>query len=132
MPTHLRIILIDGYCVLCNNFAKTILKRDKNRVFAFGTLQSPEGERLVVSHNIPSSVDSIVYLEDGETYTHSTAALKILSQIPKYSWMKVFFILPKSFRDWGYKVIAKNRYKWFGRREECLIPTIEERERFIG
>ena len=132
MPTHPRIILIDGYCVLCNNFAKKVLKTDKDRVFSFGTLQSSEGERLILSHNIPSSVDSIVYLEDREVYTHSTAALKILSQLSKYSWTKVFFLLPKSFRDWGYKVIAKNRYKWFGRREDCLIPTAEEREHFIG
>ena len=131
MRKHLKIILIDGHCVLCNGFAKTILRKDKNGIFSLGTLQSTEGEELVAKHNVPSSVDSIVYVEEGSMYTHSDAALKILAQLPSYRWTKVFYVLPKVIRDWGYKMVAKNRYNWFGRKEECFLPTKEERERFI-
>ncbi len=131
MPVHSKIILIDGHCVLCNGFAKTILTKDKKRLFSLGTLQSKEGAKLIALYGVPDSVDSIVYLENEIAYTHSTAALKILSQLPAYNWAKVFYALPKFIRDWGYKLLAKNRYNWFGRKDECMLPSKEERERFI-
>ena len=131
MPVNSKIVLIDGHCVVCNGFAKFILKRDKKNIFKLGTLQSPEGQELQMKNKVDNETDSIIYIE-GEAFIHSNAALKIISQLPFYGWVKLFFVFPKFIRDGVYKLIARNRYNWFGRKEECLIPTKEERERFIG
>lgn len=131
MPNQENIVLIDGFCVVCNGFANFLLKRDKNKKLFYGTLQSEKGQALLSEYKVPQEVDSIVFITDGKAYIYSTAALKILKHIPGYSWTSMFFILPKFIRDFGYKIIAKYRYKWFGKNEVCMLPDKCMQERFV-
>jgi predicted DCC family thiol-disulfide oxidoreductase YuxK len=129
-----KIILFDGVCNLCNGSVVFIIKRDKKDVFRFAAIQSEEGQKLIEKYQIDTSkVDSILLL-DGENYSaKSTAALKIARHLKGgYPLLYGFMILPAFFRNWVYDIIARNRYKWFGKKESCMIPTPELKEKFIG
>ncbi|EZH75521.1 thiol-disulfide oxidoreductase [Aquimarina atlantica] len=129
-----KIILFDGVCNLCNSAVLFTIKRDKNDVFRYAPLQSKIGKRLIAERNIdPKKLDSILLIEpDIAYYYKSTAALHIAKQLSGiYPLLSVFLILPRFFRDWIYDIIAKNRYKWFGKKESCMIPTPELNALFI-
>lgn len=130
-----KIILFDGVCNLCNSAVAFIIKRDKNDMFRFASLQSDIGQRFIKELGIDTSkVDSILLIEPKESkyYHKSTAALQIAKQLSGvFPILSVFLILPKFLRDWVYDIIAKNRYKWFGKKDSCLIPTPELRALFI-
>lgn len=116
-----NIIFYDGYCNLCNTTLQFIVKRDKQKVFQYYTLQSKEADLLLskrfVDRNIP---DSVILLSEGKLYTRSEAIFKILPKLGKgYQILLVFRIIPKKFRDRIYDWIASNRYKWFGKKEHC-------------
>lgn len=118
-----NIILYDGYCNLCNATLQYILKRDKKRVFQYYALQSKEAELLLLKNfaekNIP---DSIILLTEGQLYTRSEAIFKILPQLGKgYKILFVFKIIPRRWRDKIYDWIATNRYKWFGKTDQCTV-----------
>jgi predicted DCC family thiol-disulfide oxidoreductase YuxK len=126
------IILFDGICNLCSSSVRFIIQRDPGREFKFASLQSEAGKQYIEQYNILETIDSIVLIKDGKVYLESTAALKIASRL-KWPW-RIFGILlgiPKPVRDRLYKWIAKNRYKWFGKDESCMLPSKENRERFI-
>jgi predicted DCC family thiol-disulfide oxidoreductase YuxK len=126
------IILFDGICNLCSSSVRFIIQRDPGREFKFASLQSEAGKQYIEQYNIVETIDSIVLIKDGKVYLESTAALKIASRL-KWPW-RIFGILlgiPKPVRDRLYKWIAKNRYKWFGRDESCMLPSKENRDRFI-
>jgi predicted DCC family thiol-disulfide oxidoreductase YuxK len=126
------IILFDGICNLCSGSVRFIIQRDPGREFKFASLQSEAGKQYIEQYNIHETIDSIVLVKDGKVYLESTAALKIASRL-KWPW-RIFGILlgvPKPVRDRLYKWIAKNRYKWFGRDESCMLPSKENRDRFI-
>jgi len=128
-----KIILFDGVCNLCNGSVVFIIKRDKKDVFRFAAIQSDEGQELIQKYNIDTSkVDSILLL-DGETYyAKSTAALKIARHLKGgYPLLYGFMILPRFLRNWVYDIIARNRYKWFGKKESCMIPTPELKAKFL-
>ncbi len=129
------IILFDGVCNLCNGAVNFIIERDPNQKFKFAALQSETGQRLMQALNIPLSnltPESIILIEKNQFQTHSTAALKIAAQLKGF-WKLAYslIIVPKFLRDWAYRLIAKNRYRWFGRQESCRIPTPELKERFL-
>ncbi|WP_109300818.1 thiol-disulfide oxidoreductase DCC family protein [Aquimarina sp. AU474] len=129
-----KIILFDGVCNLCNSAINFIINRDKKDVFRYASLQSDIGKKLIIERNIDTTgIDSILLIDTGVSYYHkSTAALQIAKQLTGiYPLFSVFLILPKFFRDWIYDIIAKNRYKWFGKKESCMIPTPELRALFI-
>ncbi|TSE11479.1 thiol-disulfide oxidoreductase DCC family protein [Aquimarina algiphila] len=129
-----KIILFDGVCNLCNSAINFIIKRDKKDIFRYASLQSEIGKKLILERNIDtSSLDSILLIEPKVAYYHkSTAALHIAKQLSGlYPLLSVFLILPKFFRDWIYNIIAKNRYKWFGKKESCMIPTPKLKALFI-
>jgi predicted DCC family thiol-disulfide oxidoreductase YuxK len=126
------IILFDGICNLCSSSVRFIIQRDPSREFKFASLQSEAGKQYIEQYNIHETIDSIVFIKGGNVYLESTAALKIASRL-KWPW-RIFGILlgvPKPVRDRLYKWIAKNRYKWFGRDESCMLPSKENRDRFI-
>lgn len=128
------IVLFDGVCNLCNSSVQFILKRDKKKKFLFGSLQGEAGQKLLQQFNLPTdNFHSFVLIEGDSVYTQSTAALRMARHL-KGGWQLLygFIILPKFLRDGVYKWIATNRYKWFGKRETCRIPTAEERSRFLG
>ena len=129
-----KIILFDGVCNLCNNAVNFVIKRDKKSVFRFASLQSDIGQKLTNERGIDTTkVDSIILIDPGTAwYEKSTAALQIAKQLSgMFPLLSVFLIFPKSFRDWVYDIIAKNRYKWFGKKDQCVIPTPELKALFI-
>ncbi len=128
------IILFDGVCNFCNNAINFIIKRNKRTIIHFAPLQSDTGEKLLKQYDLPvESMQSFVFIEKGKAYTRSTAALRICRHLAGL-WPLCYglIIVPKFIRDGIYNWIAKNRYKWFGVREECMIPTPEIKERFIN
>lgn len=128
-----KIILFDGVCNLCNNSVVFIIKRDKKDVFRFAAIQSDEGQKLIKDHDINTSkTDSIILIEENQCSVKSTAALKIAKHLKgAYPLLYGFIILPTFFRNWVYDIIAKNRYKWFGKKDNCMIPTPELKSKFL-
>ena len=126
------IILFDGECVFCDHSVQFILKRDVEKVFLFASLQSDVGQQLLKQYNVDSSMDSIVVIYQEKAYMQSDAAIVIAQQFKGF-WrmLGVVKVLPKWLRDKMYVVIAKNRYRLFGKMETCRIPTKEERSRFL-
>ncbi|MDR9400492.1 MAG: thiol-disulfide oxidoreductase DCC family protein [Psychroflexus sp.] len=128
------IVLFDGICNFCNDSVQRIIKNDQKDRFRFASLQSEIGQELTRERGIDTSqVDSIILIDPGNAYyIKSTAALEIAKRMDGlYPMLQLFLILPASVRDWGYDYIAKNRYKWFGKRDECKIPTPDEKAKFI-
>ena len=126
------IVLFDGVCNVCEFSVQFIMKRDKGDYFRFASLQSEIGEKYLTEFKVDRTVDSIVFIEEHKVYTHSTAALKIAKHLDG-SWKLLYFliIVPKPIRDTVYKWIAKNRYRFFGKKDVCMLPTPEQRNRFL-
>lgn len=133
MPQQHIIILFDGVCNLCNGFVQFVIRQDPAQRFRFASLQS-ETARELLRHLPPSGqgIESVVLIEDGCYYQQSTAALRILRQL-RGPWPLLygFMVLPAFLRDWIYAWIAKNRYRWFGQRQACMLPTPELQARFL-
>jgi len=128
-----KIILFDGVCNLCNDSVTFIIKHDKKDTFKFTALQSAVGMIMVTEHNIDTSKTDSIILMDGDTfYTKSTAALMISKHLSGgYPLLYGFLIVPKFIRNLVYDFIARNRYKWFGKKENCMIPTPELKKKFL-
>ena len=128
-----KIILFDGVCNLCNGAITFIIKRDKNDVFRYAPLQSEVGKNLAAKHKIDlDKVDSIILVTDQSAVAKSTAALRIAKQLSGgWPLLAVFFILPTFLRNAVYDFIARNRYKWFGKKDACMIPTPELKSKFL-
>lgn len=134
LPEHKELILFDGVCNLCNNSVQFIIKRDKKNRFMFAPLQSEVGKELITQFNINTSkTDSILlYNPKSGMYYKSTAALKIASKLGfPTNLLFAFIIIPPFIRNWVYDYIAKNRYKWYGKKESCMIPTPELKDKFL-
>ena len=127
------IILFDGVCNLCNRAVQTVIKHDSNGRFLFASLQSEEGQKMLQQYQLLSNdLNSFVLIQNGKAYTKSTGALKVTKQLTGW-WqlLYAFMIVPKFIRDAVYSWISNNRYKWFGKKESCRIPTQQERMRFL-
>jgi predicted DCC family thiol-disulfide oxidoreductase YuxK len=126
-------VLFDGVCNVCNYWVQFIIKRDPNAHFRFASLQSTEAQQLLEKHNQTATLDSIVLLQNGKVYTESTAILQITKKLTGlWKVMSAFRIVPKFLRDGVYRWFAKNRYRWFGQQESCMIPTPDVRQRFLS
>lgn len=129
-----HIVIFDGVCNLCNSSVQYIIKHDKQNKFLFTPLQSKTGQFIFKTFNIDiSKTDSIVlYSPDNTISIKSSAALKIAKHLGfPNNLFSVFIIIPRVFRDWVYDYISKNRYKWYGKKEACMIPTPELKSKFI-
>ena len=127
------VILFDGVCNLCNDFVRFVIARDPAGRFQFGALQSPAAQGLLASFKSRDPwPDGIVLVEGGRVWTRSAAALRVARALT-FPWplAYVFVVLPRPLRDWIYNRVARNRYRWFGRRVVCIVPTPELRARFI-
>lgn len=134
LPQDKKIVLFDGVCNLCNNAVIFIIEHDKKDVFRFASLQSEIGEKLVEDRGMdPEELHSIVLIDPGVAYYRkSTAALEISRELSGgYSLLKNFLFLPESLRDGIYNFVANNRYKWYGKKENCMIPTPELKSKFL-
>ena len=128
------VILFDGVCNFCNAGVNFIIRQDKKNIFRFAALQSEAGQKLLAKHNLPmKEFESFVLIDEGKVYQKSSAGLKVYGKLPWYwKWTKVFWLVPKFIRNTVYDFIAKNRYRWFGKKEQCLIPTQEVKNRFLA
>ncbi len=127
------IILFDGVCNLCNSSVQFVLKHDNKNQFLFASLQSDAARNLLLQFNRENDkMMSLVLLEDDRFYEKSTAALRIGKKLrAPWNFLYFFIIIPKAIRDLVYNFIAKNRYKWFGKRDSCLTYNGEYKNRFI-
>jgi predicted DCC family thiol-disulfide oxidoreductase YuxK len=127
------IILFDGVCNFCNAMVNFIIRQDKKNIFLFAALQSEFGKKLLEQYKIDwKANDSFVVIENGKAHQKSKAVLKLYNNLPWYwKWTQIFWIVPKFIRDWVYTVIARNRYRWFGRKDDCMVPSEEIKERFL-
>ena len=130
--TH-SIILFDGVCNLCNGAVNFVIKRDPGNVFKFAPLQEKQGALLLKTYAIDiQKLESIVLIENEKVYIKSSAALRITKKLSGlWPLFFVLLIIPSFIRDGIYDIIAKNRYKWFGKKEQCMIPTPGLIEKFL-
>ncbi len=130
---NFSIILFDGVCNFCNSSVNKIIKHDKKNKFKFAALQSETGKKLLEKHSIDSSkIDSIILIENNSAFIKSTAILKISKHMSGlYPLTYGFIIIPAFIRNVVYDFIARNRYKWWGKKDSCMIPTEEVKAKFI-
>jgi len=138
------VVLFDGVCNFCDASVNFVIDHDRDGYFKFAPLQSETGKALAAEHGLVSAtarpepsddrvaIDSLILIEDGKAYTHSTGALRIARRLrAPWSWLYAFIVVPAPLRDLGYRLFAKYRYRMFGRKDECMIPTPEVRARFL-
>ena len=126
------VILYDGVCVFCSRWVRFVAARDKARRFRFTAIQSPYGARLAEAFGInPDDPDTNAVVHGSEVYFKSDAALTVLSQLPGWSWVRMLFAVPKPLRDGVYNLVARNRYRIFGKYDACFVPDAELRARVI-
>jgi predicted DCC family thiol-disulfide oxidoreductase YuxK len=126
-------ILFDGVCNLCNGFVRFVIARDPAAHFRFAALSSPSAERALREAGVtPPIPDTIVLLDDGVAYFRSDAPLRIARRL-RFPWPLAYglVIVPRFIRDRAYDFIAARRYRWFGRRDVCMVPTPELKNRFL-
>jgi len=128
-----KIVLFDGVCNLCSKSVQLILKRDKKQQFLFGSLQGAFGQEMLKKYQLPANeFNSFMLIEGDKLYTKSSGALRMLKHLGGlWSLLYVFIIVPKFIRDGIYNWIAKNRYKWYGKMNECWLPRPEWKARFL-
>jgi predicted DCC family thiol-disulfide oxidoreductase YuxK len=126
------IIFFDGVCNLCNASVQFVIEHDKKDHFHFTALQGDYAKEILPKFNAdPKQLSSILLLEDDKLYTKSSAALRVAKKLDGLiPLLYVFLIVPKFIRDWFYDIIAKNRYRWWGKEESCWVPTPELKSKF--
>lgn len=136
IPKDKQLILFDGVCNLCNGSVLYVIKRDKDNKFLFAPLQGEIGQELINAFNIDTEQTDSIILYDPEMrriYHKSSAALRVAKSLNfPTNLLSVFFVIPTFIRNWVYDFIARNRYKWFGRKDSCMIPTPELQAKFIA
>jgi predicted DCC family thiol-disulfide oxidoreductase YuxK len=134
LPTdHSPLLLFDGVCNLCNAYVQWVLKRDKKGIFRFAALQSEAGQTVLWAKGLSGQkMDTVILAVGNDIFSRSDVALEIVRRLGfPWSLLYVFKWVPRPIRDAVYNWVARNRYRWFGRREECMLPRPEWRERFL-
>lgn len=134
LPNDKKIILFDGVCNLCDASIQFIIKHDKKDIFRFVAIQSELGQRIIkhIGINTTETDSIILYLPGVAYYYKAEAALKIAKDLNGiYSFLSLFNVFPNSISNMVYDYIAKNRYKWYGKKEQCMIPTPELKSKFL-
>ncbi|MES2850725.1 MAG: DCC1-like thiol-disulfide oxidoreductase family protein [Bacteroidota bacterium] len=127
------VILFDGICNFCDGAVNFTIKKDKQKKIKFAPLQSEAGRQLLLQYGLPENyMSSFLFVENGKVYSRSTAVLRVCKYL-KGLWplCYAFIIVPPFIRNAVYNFVGKNRYKWFGQKEECMIPTPDVRARFL-
>ncbi len=133
MDSNNYTILFDGVCNLCNSSVQFIIKRDKKKLFRFASLQGKFGQEVLRKNNFSTeSLNTLILMEDEKIFTRSTGVLRMMKHLGAgWSLLYGFIIFPKFIRDAVYNWVSKNRYKWFGKKDECWLPTPALKERFL-
>lgn len=117
-----RIILFDSECLLCNRSVQFIIKRDPLKKFKFASLKSESGKKILLEHQIPYEIDSLILIEGNQYFMKSTAVLRISKNLNSYlKYISILSFIPANIRDFLYAFIANNRYKWFGHSNQCQL-----------
>jgi predicted DCC family thiol-disulfide oxidoreductase YuxK len=127
------IVIFDGVCNLCNGVVRWIIPRDPAQRIRFAALQSPAGQRLLQQHAVDTTtLDSVIVIDGDAVLVESDAALRIC-HVLRGPWplLRHLQIIPRAWRDTIYRWVARNRYRWFGRREQCMLPSPTHKQRFI-
>ena len=134
IPKHSHIILFDGVCNLCNGTVRFLIKRDNTALFKFAALQTETGQSIAKEFdcNGSKSLTTLFYIRDRRCFQQSTAILYILKDLGR-GWQCLFplILIPACIRDCIYRFISRHRYKWFGRKEVCMVPTPDIKQRFL-
>ncbi|MGM0805066.1 MAG: thiol-disulfide oxidoreductase DCC family protein [Bacillota bacterium] len=127
------VLLFDGVCNLCNGSVQFILKHEKSEKLKFSAIQSEAGQKLLSQYSIdPEQTNSVILISDEGVYTESDAVAKVAEFLKfPYNTGKYMKVVPRQIRNVFYKKVASNRYKWFGQKESCMIPTPDLRNRFL-
>ena len=128
-----QLVLFDGVCNLCNALVQFVIRRDPAARFRFAPIQSRVGTEIFQRHGLdPADLQTFVFVADGKILLRSDAAIEVVSRFGG-AWriVKLFRSVPRPLRDRLYSFIARNRYRWFGRKEVCMVPTPELKERFL-
>ena len=128
-----NVVIFDGVCNLCARSVRFILDHEADQTLRFTPLQSPAGTRLMHDLGLdPEDVSTFVLIADGKAYVKSDAAIRLSHYFRRASKpLGMIKIIPRRIRDWAYDVVARKRYRWFGRLDSCMVPTAELRARFI-
>ena len=128
------IVLFDGVCNLCNGAVQFIIRHDKKNIFMFASLQSEVGRKILEQYNFPlDEFNSFILIENNKAYTRSTGALRVAKKLNGlWPLLYGFIIIPKLLRDGIYNWVGRNRYKWFGKKDACMIPTPELKTKFLS
>ncbi|MBC7382015.1 MAG: thiol-disulfide oxidoreductase DCC family protein [Bacteroidia bacterium] len=127
-----QIILFDGVCNLCDSAVQFLIRNDFKKSLMFASLQSESGKALLNEFSLLSDLSTLVYIKGDKAYIKSAAVLEVVSDL-KGIWVifKILKLIPKPVRDLVYDKVARARYKWFGKKEQCMIPTPELKKRFL-
>ncbi|HLF19110.1 MAG TPA: DCC1-like thiol-disulfide oxidoreductase family protein [Candidatus Omnitrophota bacterium] len=126
------IIFFDGICGLCNRFVDWVIKRDRQNIYFFAPIQGETAKRFLTLLPEDISQWSIIFIDHEGVHQRSTAVLRILIGLGGcWKAMKIFMPMPMGWRDAAYNFIARRRYRWFGKRDSCRLPSVEEKERFL-
>ena len=129
-----NLILFDGLCNLCSRTVQFIIRNDRLAIYKFASIQSEIGQNIYRHHGLnPDDAQTFLLLSKGKVFQRSDAAIEMARQFGGiWRLASLFKILPRWFRDWLYSMLARNRYRWFGRRVQCIVPTDEIKGRFLG
>ncbi|WP_080875035.1 thiol-disulfide oxidoreductase DCC family protein [Oceanobacillus timonensis] len=128
----MKMILFDGECNVCDSFVQFILNKDQENQFLFTSLQSEAGEFIREKYRVPDDLDSVLFIDGEKICMKSDAALNVLQKLPlPWKLLTAGKMLPYSIRDAVYDFIARNRHKWFGKKQSCRLPTPQERKQFV-
>lgn len=131
---HTNLVLFDGVCNLCNGFVKFLIRQDKKKLLTFGSLQRDEVSQLLSNihdNSETTPLSTVIYIREGQYYSHSTAILNILRDLG--GWWRctaILRLIPRPIRDLIYNWVSRNRYRCWGKRQDCMIPTPELKSRF--
>jgi len=130
------VVLFDGVCNLCNHTVDFILRHDPHSYFYFASLQSEIAQQLLSGYpnagTYASQLDTVLLVEKGKVYEKSSAVLRIASRLSwQWQWLRIFSIVPRPLRNRLYDWVARNRYRWFGKKSTCRLPSPAERARFL-
>jgi predicted DCC family thiol-disulfide oxidoreductase YuxK len=128
------VLFFDGVCNLCSGSVQWIIRHDSQAHIRFAALQSELATQLLAGSGVdPTELASLVFMAEGQVFTHSTGVLKMTALLDKpWSYARVLLVVPRPIRDLVYRFVAKNRYRWFGQKDQCWIPTPALRARFLA
>jgi predicted DCC family thiol-disulfide oxidoreductase YuxK len=133
MNEQLQIVYFDGVCNLCEGTVQFLLKKNKKKNLLFASLQSDPGQKMLRQFELPlNNFNSFVFVENGKLYQRSTGALRVTRHLQGlWPMLYAFIIVPPFIRNAVYDYVARNRYKWYGKKNECWLPTPEIKKRFL-